>query len=195
MGEFLNAPVIVRPLFRSTLPATVGLNAILISQLPPAGTPVAQLVMPLIKGALTRMFVIGIANEPDWLKSVTVCVGLVRPTISSPKASGGFGLTFSFGCFTSGDDATSDCASAGRASPVSRTSDRKARPKIDRMNDLNRISKFPPHRDNGHQPCVALRAFNWHGPRTTGLRVRTGAKVSHIMQICQANNYAVFNNQ
>jgi len=104
----------------------------------------------LTKGALTRMLVSGIANEPDWLKSVTVCVGLVRPTVSSPNLSGGFGRTFSFGCFTSGDDASSDCANAGRASAGSRNNNKKARPKIDRMNDLNRISNFPPHRNDGH---------------------------------------------
>ena len=151
MGVFLNAPAIVKPLFRSTLPATVGLNAILILQLPPAGTPTPQLVeLALTKGALTRMLVSGIANDPDWLKSVTVCVGLVRPTVSSPKLSGGFGLTFSFGCFTSGDDASSDCASAGRPSAVSTNNNKKARPKIDRMNDLNRIGNFPPHRYDGH---------------------------------------------
>jgi len=85
------------------------------------------------------MPVIGIAKDPELLLSVTVCDGLVRPMITCPKVSGGFGLTLSFGCLISGVEASSDCANAGRATAVSRNNNRKARPVNDRKNDLKRI--------------------------------------------------------
>jgi hypothetical protein len=135
----LNAPVIVTPFFSRTRPTAVGLNAINMSQLLPADIPVVQVVETLMKGGLTRMLAIGIARDPELLLSVMVCDGLVRPTITCPKVSGAFGLTRSFGCFTSGDEASSDCANAGRANAVSRNNNRKARPVIDRKNDLKRI--------------------------------------------------------
>jgi hypothetical protein len=64
--------MILNPRLSRTLPATVGLNAINMSQLPPAGIPTPQVVLTLTKGGLTRMFEIGIANDPDLLSSVTV---------------------------------------------------------------------------------------------------------------------------
>ena len=85
------------------------------------------------------MLVIGIAKDPELFSSVRVCDGLVRPMVTCPKVSGAFGLTRSLGCFTSGDEASSDCANAGRARAVSRNNNRKARPVIDRKNDLKRI--------------------------------------------------------
>jgi hypothetical protein len=89
----------------------------------------------LMNGSLTRMLVIGIAKEPDLLSSVTVCEGLVSPTMTSPKPSGGLGLIPSFGNFL---------ANAGPAKAVSTNSNERARPTIDRANDLRRISRFPP---------------------------------------------------
>jgi hypothetical protein len=161
----LNAPVITKPFFRSTEPATVGLNAILMSQLPPAGTPTLQLVLTLMKGSLTRMVVSGIATEPELLVRVTVCGRLISPTMTCPNLSGCLGLIRSFGCFasgdvaTSGDDASSDCASAGSANALSRNNDRKARPTIDRVNDLIRICNNPPQATVDIPPCFAIRAF------------------------------------
>ena len=121
------------------MPAAVGLNAILTSQLLPAEIPTVQVVLVLMKGSLTRMVERGIANEPELLVSVTVCGRLVSPTMTCPNLSGSLGLMKSFGCFTSGDDASSDCANAGCENAVSRNTNRKARPAIDRVNDLIRI--------------------------------------------------------
>lgn len=163
---FLNAPVIVKPLCRSTAPMTVGLNAILMSQLPPAGTPILQSVLATMKGSLTRMVESGIATEPELLVRVTVCGRLVSPTMTSPNLSGALGLIRSFGCFASGDVATSgdepdptrlvassDCACAGRANAVSRNTSRKARPTNDRVNDLIPICNNPP------QATIDIRPF------------------------------------
>jgi len=155
----LNAPVMVKPLCRSTAPTTVGLNAILMSQLPPAGTPALQLVLAMMKGSLRRMVESGIATEPELLVRVTVCGRLVTPTMTSPNLSGALGLIRSFGCFasgdvaTSGDDASSDWACAGRANAVSRNTNRKARPTNDRVNDLIPICNNPP------QATIDIRPF------------------------------------
>lgn len=165
MGVFLNAPVIVKPLCRSTAPTTVGLNAILMSQLPPAGTPILQSVLATMKGSLTRMVESGIATEPELLVRVTVCGRLVSPTMICPNLSGSLGLIRSFGCFasgdvaTSGDDASSDCANAGSASTFSKNNSRKARPANDRVNDLIRICNNPPQATVDIAACFTIRAF------------------------------------
>ena len=152
MGLSLNAPEIVTALFNRTLPGAVGLNAISISQLPPAGTPTAQVVKTLTKGGLTRMLVIGIANFSDLLFRVMVCEGLWRVTICSPKKIGSLGLTSSFGKVL---------ADAGPAAVVSTNSNEKTRPTIDRANNLRRISRFPPQATPDlSRPLPPIRAFS-----------------------------------
>jgi hypothetical protein len=77
---------------------------------------------------------IEIAKSSESLISVKVCGALVRPTMTWPNLSGSLGLNFSFGLF----------AYAEPAVAVSMNNNEKARPPMDRVDDLERIFQIPP---------------------------------------------------
>jgi hypothetical protein len=98
----------------------------------------------MAKGFLTIRLRNAIAKSFESLISVKVCEALVVPTTTSPNLNGSLGLNFSFG---------RSPANADPAVAVSRNNNEKARPAIDRVDDLERIFQIPPYE---REPTIRL---------------------------------------